>query len=657
MTSQSEASQLATDKHLSHPTYRPDIDGLRAIAVLSVVAFHAFPTLITGGFVGVDVFFVISGFLISSIIFGSLKKNSFSFVDFYSRRINRIFPALLLMLVATWAFGWFSLLADEYTQLGKHIAGGAAFVSNFVLWGESGYFDNSAETKLLLHLWSLGIEEQFYLVWPLLVWAAWKARLNALVLIVLVGGVSFALNVMNVQTDPVSTFYSPQTRFWELLVGSLLAYVALNKCYFFPKWRESSGPTVRNTQALIGITLLVSAFSLTTKSNQFPGWWAALPTVGTALIISAGPFAWLNRTILSHRLLVWFGLISFPLYLWHWPILTFQRILDSEPPSIPARGLAIAASILLAWLTYRYIEKYIRLRTNLRKTAVILALAMAATATVGLTTLKLDGLPSRFPSEIKEIANFKYEFLKDARNPDCWISITAPYNGFAPKCLDAGDSSKGKTILIWGDSHAARLYPGLALMVDQHATLLQATRSSCPPMLDFAGQICSDSNNYVLSRVKDSPPSTVILFGAWGRYGVDWLPGSEARKKLLHTIEAISDAGVNNIIVLGPSPEWTLPLPKLVFNNWRGDFSHRIPRKMLVGLNPATKTIDNQFRDFIPQSKASLIPVYDALCDSSGCITYTGDTPSNLTSWDYGHLTTEGAKVVAKKILDSGLIQ
>lgn len=657
MTPLSEASQAATDKNLSHPKYRPDIDGLRAIAVLSVVAFHAFPTLITGGFVGVDVFFVISGFLISSIIFGSLEKNSLSFVEFYSRRVNRIFPALLIMLAATWAFGWFSLLADEYTQLGKHMAGGAAFVSNFVLWSESGYFDNSAETKLLLHLWSLGIEEQFYLVWPLLVWAAWKARLNALVLIVLIGGASFALNVMSVHADPVGTFYSPLTRFWELLVGSLLAYITLHKRQLFPAWRESGGPRVRNAQSLIGAVLLVTSFVLTTKSNQFPGWWALLPTLGTALIIAAGPFAWLNKNILSHRLLVWFGLISFPLYLWHWPVLTFQRILGSEPAGILGRGLAVAASILLAWLTYRYVEQHIRLGTNPRKSAATLSLAMVAIAIAGLTTLNTGGIPSRFPTEIKQIADFKYEFLKDARNPECWISITAPYNGFAPKCLEVGESRDNRKVLIWGDSHAARLYPGLASVVDTHTTLLQTTRSSCPPILDFAGPVCTDSNNYVLSRLKDSRPSTVILFGAWGRYGVDWSAGSDTQKRMLQTIDAISEAGVRNIIVLGPSPEWTAPLPKLVFNAWKTDFIHRIPRRISDNLNPETKAIDDQFRELIPKSKASLIPVYDALCDINGCITYTGDAPSNLTTWDYGHLTTEGAKVVAKKIMDSGLIQ
>ncbi len=210
--------------HLSHPKYRPDIDGLRAVAVLSVVAFHAFPAWMKGGFIGVDVFFVISGFLITTIIFENLDRGTFSFAEFYARRIKRIFPALLLVLVASFAFGWFSLLADEYKQLGKHIAAGAGFVSNLVLWSELGYFDNSAETKPLLHLWSLGIEEQFYIAWPFFLWLAWKRNFSFLTLTILVAFLSFYLNFNGIKKDAVATFYSPQTRFWELLAGSILAW-------------------------------------------------------------------------------------------------------------------------------------------------------------------------------------------------------------------------------------------------------------------------------------------------------------------------------------------------------------------------------------------------------------------------------------------------
>ncbi|MDW7648125.1 MAG: acyltransferase, partial [Nitrospiraceae bacterium] len=212
---------------LTHPPYRADIDGLRGIAVLGVVAFHAFPGSIKGGFIGVDVFFVISGFLISTIIFENLERNSFGFVEFYIRRIKRIFPSLLAVFVASFAFGWFALFPDESKHLSKHIVHGALFISNFTLWGESGYFDNSAETKPLLHLWSLGIEEQFYILWPLLLWCAWKKGFNLLFVTLVISVISFALNIWKAHSDVVAAFYSPQTRFWELLSGSCLAYLAL----------------------------------------------------------------------------------------------------------------------------------------------------------------------------------------------------------------------------------------------------------------------------------------------------------------------------------------------------------------------------------------------------------------------------------------------
>ncbi|MDO9392637.1 MAG: acyltransferase, partial [Methylotenera sp.] len=317
------------------------MDGLRAVAVLSVVIYHAFPKFIRGGFIGVDIFFVISGFLISTIIFGSLERNSFNFIKFYSRRIKRIFPALLLVLTASFVFGWFALLADEYKQLGKHIAGGAGFISNFLFWKESGYFDNAAETKPLLHLWSLGIEEQFYIVWPLLLWLAWKKRFNLLTITILVAVISFALNISKVHSDAVAAFYSPQTRFWELLVGSVLAYMTMHRRSLSPKFKhkldmwlgqiiyaqapEANGKTLHNVQSLLGAFLILAGLLIITKERHFPGWWAVVPTLGALLIISAGVHSWFNRVVLSNRVLVWFGLISFPLYLWHWPLLSFVR--------------------------------------------------------------------------------------------------------------------------------------------------------------------------------------------------------------------------------------------------------------------------------------------------------------------------------------------
>ena len=208
----------------AHPVYRPDIDGLRAVAVLLVVISHALPGVLPGGFVGVDIFFVISGYLISSIIFGTLKHGDFSFMDFYAHRIRRIFPALILVLASAYIFGWFTLLPSEAQQLGKHIVSAAGFVLNMVLQKEAGYFDTGTEFKPLMHLWSLAIEEQFYLVYPLLIWCAWKLGWNILRVVVAIAVMSFVLNVLWVEIDITQTYFSPLTRFWELLAGAVLAH-------------------------------------------------------------------------------------------------------------------------------------------------------------------------------------------------------------------------------------------------------------------------------------------------------------------------------------------------------------------------------------------------------------------------------------------------
>lgn len=205
--------------HLAHPKYRPDIDGLRAVAILAVVLFHAFPGKMPGGFIGVDIFFVISGFLISTIIFSSLERDRFSLVEFYVRRIRRIFPALIVVLLTSLVVGWFTLFPDEYKQLGTHTAAGAAFIQNFILWRESGYFDNAAESKPLLHLWSLAVEEQFYIFWPLLLAFVWKRQWSFLKITAAIGLASFAANIYLMHRSPTAAFFLPISRFWELMVG------------------------------------------------------------------------------------------------------------------------------------------------------------------------------------------------------------------------------------------------------------------------------------------------------------------------------------------------------------------------------------------------------------------------------------------------------
>lgn len=316
-----------TQQHNFHPTYRPDIDGLRAVAVLSVVLFHAFPSALRGGFAGVDIFFVISGFLISSIIFRSLDRGSFSFAEFYSRRVNRIFPALVVVLAASFAFGWFALLPDEFRQLGKHIAGGAGFVQNVVLWKEAGYFDPASELKPLLHLWSLAIEEQFYLIYPLLIWGCWRLGLNVLIVVLLLGVLSFVANITDIHRDAVRTFFALQTRFWELLAGSALAYLSFKRASvtnWLSRWvvpsmisRQASSvvnseAALNNVLSVFGLAALMAAMLGIHKGSVSPGWWALVLVTGACLLIVAGPQAWINRKILANKLMVLVGLISYP---------------------------------------------------------------------------------------------------------------------------------------------------------------------------------------------------------------------------------------------------------------------------------------------------------------------------------------------------------
>src|SRR5438874_10887489 len=296
--------------------YRPDIDGLRAVAVMLVVLYHAFPQAMPGGFIGVDIFFVISGFLITGIIARGLGRQRFSLAGFYNRRIRRIFPALIVVLCMTLVLGWLWMLPAAYAQLSSDVFASAAFFANIALLLQSGYFDIESARKPLLHLWSLGIEEQFYLFWPLMLMLVARLRLSMLASVSIAGRASCVLNVALIVSNPVATFYLPFTRAWELLAGAALA------C----SWNQlSHSRAVSNLRAFVGIFLIATAAGVLDTKSAFPGWWAVLPVGGAALLLSA-PAAWFCRSVLASPPLVWIGLISYPLYLWHWPLLVFFGI-------------------------------------------------------------------------------------------------------------------------------------------------------------------------------------------------------------------------------------------------------------------------------------------------------------------------------------------
>ncbi len=337
-----------------HPKYRPEIDGLRAIAVLSVIAFHVFPEYVTGGFIGVDIFFVISGYLISTIIYKSLDKKSFSFIQFYQHRVRRILPALLVVMAATYLFGCWILFPDELVGLGKHILGGSLFVSNIVLWNESGYFDKAVQLKALMHLWSLGIEEQFYLLWPVILILIWGLRKRYVLMGLMVVG-SFGYCLYRTYTMPSTAFFSPVSRFWELGIGALCAYYICeshSKITLSVKWSNAVVLV-----AAIGLMLPIFVYS---EAMSFPGFIALLPVLASAFVLGFIDSKTIIGKLLSNKILVGIGLISYPLYLWHWPILSFLHTLLGEVLPLGYRFLAVFATFLLALLTFFCIERPFR---------------------------------------------------------------------------------------------------------------------------------------------------------------------------------------------------------------------------------------------------------------------------------------------------------
>jgi peptidoglycan/LPS O-acetylase OafA/YrhL len=475
-----------------HPKYRADIDGLRAIAVLSVVIFHAFPEWLPGGFIGVDIFFVISGYLISTILFQNLDKGIFSLGDFYSRRIRRIFPSLLTVLISCYAAGWLILLADEYMQLGKHLLGGASFISNLVLWSESGYFDNIADTKPLLHLWSLGIEEQFYIIWPLLIWFAWKRRTNILVIILLIALASFATNIALVYTNPVAAFYSPVSRFWELLIGSALAYIVLYKQDITNRFQQ-----LRTPLSIAGLGLFIVGTLLLSKTSLFPGWWALIPTIGGALLIFSGPNALVNQQLLSNRVLVWFGLISFPLYLWHWPLLSFAKIMQDRV-SLQTRLVLVLISVVLAWLTYRLIETPIRRGGHNRTKVTILVLLMMVVAYAGWNVYQRGGLEFRYrkmiviqPAQVRDLT--KWEDKGMYPKGSCDPGFIYPE---AHLCAQTKENIPADMV-VFGDSHAFSAYWGISNSFGSagHNVRLIGKGSGCLPLINQKNLACKDLIN------------------------------------------------------------------------------------------------------------------------------------------------------------------
>jgi peptidoglycan/LPS O-acetylase OafA/YrhL len=632
-----------------HPQYRPDIDGLRAIAILSVVVFHVFPDALPGGFIGVDVFFVISGFLISTIIFSSLEKDRFSLVEFYVRRIRRIFPALIVVMLVFLTIGWFILLADEYELLGKHIAGGAAFVSNFILWRESGYFDVIAETKPMLHLWSLAVEEQYYIFWPLLLAFVWKKKWSFVGTTTVIAVFSFLISIYLSSTNPTASFYSPFSRFWELMVGGILAYVV----------RHRPGLINRHNQAqsVLGFALLIAGLTLIDKESSFPGWLALLPTIGAFFSISAGPDTWLNRNLLSNRVMIWIGLISYPLYLWHWPILSFIRTADGEP-TLETKFAAIAVAVLLSWATYRLVESPFRLGKSKGKKTLILLFTMTLVGAAGLVVNRQDGLENR---PVNRVVNIEaYDYVSGYRQGQCF-QPGAETDSFPDSCIGPAIGRK-PTVLLWGDSQSASLYRGLRQQSTQRDfNLSQYTSSGCPPVLEFdvpARSQCRKLNAQTIEQIARYRPDTVLLAARWSNH-FDTSSDSVERWGLLknedieQTILKLKGYGIRNIFLVGDLPLFKTTHVRAGIR----EFMNNKKIRTFNQFNYESMAADDRLSQIARKLGVRFFSPIDTLCDEQGCLMSLSTKKLVPLAWDKHHLTEKGSVYLVQAALRNGSLE
>ena len=613
--------------------YRPDIDGLRAVAVLPVLFYHAGIPGFPGGFVGVDIFFVISGYLICGMIDADIRAGAFSLGDFYRRRMLRILPALFAMFLATSVLAYVYCLPVELVDYAKSLASAVGSVSNVYFAATAGYFDAPAETKPLLHTWSLGVEEQFYLVAPLLMMAGWRfARDRARWLFAVAAALSFAAAVAVSTRNTTFVFYLTPFRAWELGLGALLSIRVIP---------APAGALARHACGITGLLVLLGAILFGSPATPLL-LMTSLASIGAALVIASSERdASVVGRLLSLRPLVLVGLISYSLYLWHWPLIVFQR---TDGVLFAAAGLTgklalVVVALCIAWLSWRFIELPFRSKARQSSGVAVFGTAAAAmVSSVALCALVLleGGAPFRFPQRVAAVAAYLgYDPSVAFRAGRCYLA-TNRQRLDVETCL--APDPKLPNYLLVGDSHAAHLWLGLSSALPE-INLMQATASACRPAVAPAALLdtraCPRLMQFVFNDVlANTRVDKVLLAAAWQD---EDLPG------LSVTLDALKQRGVD-VTVLGPIVEYEMALPRLLADGiMRGDPALASSRR-----TPGIRERDRAMARRVAASGASYISVYDLVCRDGGCDEFVdGDVP---LQFDAGHLTAKGSIEVGQRL-------
>lgn len=620
-------SQTANELH-----YRPDIDGLRAVAILPVILFHA-RLGCPGGFVGVDVFFVISGFLITSLILSGMKDGSFSLLGFWERRVRRILPALALIVFSTLVAGWFVYLPRDYELLGHSVAAQSVLLSNFFFANHTGYFDPGSDTMPLLHTWSLAVEEQFYLLLPLLlIFLVRRKRLPVGGIILCSCAGLLQISILGADLGRPANFYLLPTRAWELLIGAFLAAMPAKR--LAKRW-------LNEAVALLGLGLILYSVFCYTPQTLFPGLATIPPCLGAATIIFSGACApTLVSRLLALRPVVFVGLISYSLYLWHWPLLVFTKYLSMQPQPWLERAGLLGISVILATVSWKFIEIPFRKRLWFPQRSHIFAVAgcsMLLLLALGGSLYLNHGVAARLPVYARDYTGKPFD-------DRFWISLP-PDKIQLEQFVELGNQGTNQPIeiLLWGDSHAMAIAPAIDELCRKYSVRgVQVTQSATAPVVGYTFNAKPHPNNNssagsepVLDFIAKKRIKSVVLAARWSVYR----PPDQVGGRLADTVRALTSSDVH-VYVLKDVPAANFDVPRFV--------TLALLRNQDVSkleISPAKYAADNQEYESILKKLSNLgATVLDPsqyFLNARGCYDFVRD--HKLLYRDDNHLSFDGA--------------
>ncbi|WP_347252896.1 acyltransferase family protein [Leminorella grimontii] len=598
---------------MSYNKFRLDINGLRAFAILSVVFYHFNVPYISGGFTGVDVFFVISGFLMTGIILERVDHRSI--LDFYIARFLRVAPALITVVFIVLIFGYFTLSTNEFELLAKNAISSLLFYSNNYYAAHSSYFDPSSEFNFLLHTWSLSVEWQFYITYPIIILAAKKTRIPVWTILSVLFTISLCLAITKATGTREDIFYLLPTRAWEMLTGGLV-YILSVRCNT-PDWMKNRDG--------YGIAIIMVGVITLNGNDYWPSYATFIPVLGTVIVLLANKQ---NSVFTSNKVAQWVGKVSYSVYLWHWPIVVIMKYYDIKFNALSI-SFGLIVSFLLGGISFRFIENTLRSRDKI-KLNIIIFLSISVLAVLVSTT---KGMSFRFSDTLKLVVEYRMDH--SSWRPDtCFLNPEQNYSVFS----QCPDKMSDKSFVVWGDSHAAHLMPGLRKVFGEKLDITQRTASLCAPLIGNHHPFrphCKDINDRISQEIYSKKPHTVMLSALWAD------SPSSVRKYLPNTIKFLKKSGVKRIILVGPVPFWkkTLidTLEETGINNsgtisWEMTDSER------------NLKIDNQYlSDLAKQEEIVFISSLDTLCVNNYCKAIVGHDTSYPVQYDNSHMTPEGS--------------